>query len=114
VTTLELLKAADALLTPLRFSKGYFARTLIGTACDPSSPWAVRFCAVGAIKHFTEGNIGALDLEMKARSVLNEASDYIFDTDAYYVNDNYGFDAVKRVYAEAIRCEAERTTSGEV
>jgi hypothetical protein len=106
VTILEQLEAADALLTPETWCQRTMARDTDGICCPPISHAAKQWCAWGAICKVTGwmqyGNDGSYEQLSKAAQTLYECNT------PSVINDTLGFDAVKAVYAEAIRRERER------
>ena len=100
--TSTLLKRAWALIEdPKHWTTRTFARTARGRECSATDPLARKFCAIGALQRAAF----ACDAPTSpARGVLRTASNYT----TVQTNDDGGHEAVRKMYAKAIKAAARR------
>lgn len=86
------MKAYELLSDPAKWTKNTFARDERNYPCDPNSPAACKWCAVGAIeKCYPVGQRG------KALELATGGSRFALST----INDDDGYDVVIAMLKEA-------------
>lgn len=116
-STLDALKAARSLITPLeKWTTNAYARTRPGGAAVASvDPRATCWCAIGALSKVCETGDGLGDgyektLSFKAREALEVACRNIFGkNEPVDVNDQMGHDAVLKAYDAAVAAEEAKS-----
>ena len=104
--TSTLLRNAWALIEdPKHWTTRAYAKTRRGRVCDPSNPGAVKFCALGAIRRANFENGGGSVGNLNAAAALRDAAG---GNTSAQVNDLDGHEAVRKMYAEAIRAARRR------
>lgn len=101
MTVVETLKAARALIAaPEHWVRNSWAMTADNRACQPTNPIAVKFCALGALRH-VDG-----EHERNAEWFLEDASHTLRPgATVIFINDHpdFGHDQVLRIYDLAIK-----------
>jgi hypothetical protein len=100
-SVVEVLRAAkERVLPEKQWTRGMFARDVAGKECEPTSAFACRWCAQGAVY----AEVGTAPGRARpALSLLADASRY----PTPYVNDHQGHDAVLDLFDRAIELAEE-------
>lgn len=107
MTPIQALRRARALIADSsHWCQGVYAFGKSGRRVAPRSRCAVRWCAIGAVVHATDGDIHA---EYGARDALTEAADRLYPSahGLADVNDALGHTAVLRCFQFAIQQREE-------
>jgi len=104
MTTLEVLKDARNLIADKgRWCRGYAALAESGHPVRAHSDRAVRWCAVGAVRHIVGDDWDAKSIR-SIRQMLNIVSEELHGKEnLVLVNDHDGHEAVLKVFDEAIK-----------
>ena len=97
MTSADILRAARARIAdPKNWTTNHFAKTRSGMHVFGDSPYAVCWCAIGALQAEGKGYCTA------EGDLLHSASRELFGSDPEWINDNGDHPAVLRIYDRAI------------